>query len=424
MRNVRGIFAAIGLLCLMRGALGVDLAAGPMIGDVSDQSARVWMQFPHDGSVKIRVYNVEAGGAPPVNDIEQPTQYGAICSVPLGDLQPGHSYRLEVALDGEMVRMPEVVIRTCPTPGTNVNFSVAFGSGMALSPMPHALPPGKDPAGNSVAATAQAPLVLPLDLGPPDPPKRSMPIFKAITKTNPRAFMFLGNTGYLPETLAEFPPVYRQTPRFFSDFQSAIRREPDLQELFRTTPTYGIYGDRDFGPVNADSRFPYTRESQVVFSEYWPNPDWGTPGNLGCYCTYSYGDVDFFLLDARKFRDPESKPPVMLGDAQLSWLEKHLAASRASFKVIAAPCALFGDDPAHLPADGWARFPEEQREFLDFLSARAIGGVISIAGNQPVGQLTKVTAVPGGGVGRRYRIRYLRWEPRRLPGHRSGLRRA
>ena len=40
----------------------------------------------------------------------------------------------------------------------------------------------------------------------------------------------------------------------------------------------------------------------VAFQRFWPNPDWGTPANPGCFCTFSLGDVDFFLLDARTFR--------------------------------------------------------------------------------------------------------------------------
>ena len=79
---------------------------------------------------------------------------------------------------------------------------------------------------------------------------------------------------------------------------------------------------------------------------------------------------------------------------QLAWLEKHLTQSKAVFKVLAAPSALFGDDPERPSAGGWARFPEEQRDFLNFLEQNNIGGVVALAGNQPTAQLTRMNDMP------------------------------
>jgi phosphodiesterase/alkaline phosphatase D-like protein len=80
----------------------------------------------------------------------------------------------------------------------------------------------------------------------------------------------------------------------------------------------------------------------------------------------------------------------MLGEAQLAWLRKGLKESRAHFKIIAAPCTLWGDDPAKPDADSWTRFPAEQNAFVDWLGAQKINGVITLAGNRPAGEITKV----------------------------------
>ena len=288
-----------------RSARGVDLSAGPMVGHVTESSARLWMQFPIAGEVTIRAFDSEAGGMPPVTQIELglegPTPF--VCDVPLNNLRPSHSYRLEVKFEGQPVKLPSMVIRTCPVPGTDAAFSVAFGSGMALSPM--------KPAANDDSTNPNAPIIA----GPPGPTRRPMPIFKAILDTKPRAFMFLGDTGYLPDTLEQFPDTHRAAIHFISDFHSAVRREPDLQELLFSTACYGIYDDRDFGPVGADSHFVFAADSLIAFERFWPNSDWGTPENPGCFCAFHFGDVDFYMLDARTFRDPGDghKPGAMLG---------------------------------------------------------------------------------------------------------------
>jgi len=374
-----------------RSALGVDLSAGPMVGHVTETSARVWMQFPIAGEVTIRAYDTEAGGSPPVTQIELglegPTPF--VCDVPLNNLRPSHSYRLDVKFEGKPVKLPPMVVRTCPLPGLDATFSVAFGSGMALSPMAPVVQ----------AQQNQGPDA-PIIAGPPGPTRRAMPIFKAILNTKPRAFMFLGNSGYLPETLEQFPDTHRAAIRFISDFHSAVRREPDLTDLLCSTACYGLYDDRDFGPVGADSHFVFGPDSLVAFERFWPNADWGTPESPGCFSTFHFGDVDFYLLDARTFRDPGDgqKGGTMLGAGQLAWLEKHIQQSTAVFKVLAAPVALVGDDPGTPSAEGWARFPEEQRGFLNFLQENGIGGVIALAGNQPAAQLTRLTEIPGSGT--------------------------
>ena len=151
--------------------------------------------------------------------------------------------------------------------------------------------------------------------GPPAPPKRSMPIFKAITNLKPRAFLFLGDTGYLPATLEEFPDT--RTPGISSAISTRRFGASRTYRSCSTTACYGIYDDRDFGPVGADSPFYLGPESLVEFERYWPNPDWGTPQHAGCYSMFHFGDVDFFLLDARTFRDPGDahKAGAMLGAA-------------------------------------------------------------------------------------------------------------
>jgi alkaline phosphatase D len=376
-------------------AADVELIAGPMVGHVTDRSARVWMQLPIAGEVSLTA--IDTTRNMPVSglriDVTGPSPF--ICDVPVNNLEPDHAYRLVAQFEGKPLPLPgpPVVIRTAPVPGDEVPFTVAFGSNLYV--------PAADPR-----------------RAPP------APIFKQVTELRPRAFLFLGNMGYLPAKLDEFPTARRPAYRLIANMHSAVRAVPELQPLLRTTPCYGLFNDRDFGLPDADRTFVFAPESLVAFQRFWPNANWGSPVNPGCYTSMTFGDVDFFLLDTRTYRDPSplasptfpasngtapaTAPAVggasgrhMLGEVQLQWLQNALKESRASFKVLAAPCTLFGDSP-----EGWSRFPEEQAAFFRYLNENNISGLVAIVGNQPAGQLTQFLMPPDatGRGGIRYPI--------------------
>jgi hypothetical protein len=350
---------------------GADLVAGPMVGHVTDKSARLWMEFPVAGQVTVTAFDVvhnEPVGGMRIG-VEGPTPF--VCDVPISGLQPNHAYRVEVKLNGETVKLPEIALRTAPETGEEATFTVAFGSGLDIAPM--------TPAAGGAAESE--PVLVP----------HKLPIFRSITTINPRAFFFLGGMGKLPEKLEDFPTTHRAAYRFITDFHTLIRREPDMQGLLNSTPCYALFDERDLGPAGVDSKFVFLQESLVAFQRFWPNPDWGTPENPGCFFTCSFGDADFFMLDTRTFRSEQS----LLGAPQLAWLEKGLKSSRASFKVIGASCRLFGGG-AKDAGDGWAKYPIEQADFLKWLEQNRVTGLISLAGNQNVGSVSKFESAAGG----------------------------
>jgi alkaline phosphatase D len=352
--------------------------AGPMIGHATDKSVRVWMQFPVAGAVTVNVSDLQTHRtvAGLRVGLEGPIPF--VCDIPISELAPNRTYHMDVKFDGEAVTLPapDPILRTAPPPGEEETFSIACGSGILISPF--AAPAGTTPAGTAPAKPTPA-------FTP-----HKLPIFRAITDQKPRAFLFLGNVGTLPAKLDDFPSTHRAAFRFIADFHSALRREPDLQPLFRSTSCYGIFSDRDFGPANCDATYVFAQESLVAFQRFWPNPDWGTPENPGCYCTFSLGDADFFLLDTRTFRTAKT----FLGAPQIAWLQNSLKASRATFKILAAPCTLWGDDPEHPDADSWTRFPAECDNFLRWLGDNRIAGIVALTGNHASGALTQFVPDP------------------------------
>ena len=129
----------------------------------------------------------------------------------------------------------------------------------------------------------------------------------------------------------------------------------------------------DWSPIGTDDETGYTEDgkSRLVerarraFFEFMPIRE--IPEQAGrIYRRIGYGPLlDVFLLDMRSYRDStwnkrdDVSEAFILGSAQLAWLKRELAASDATWKVIAAdlPIGLISGDAIAL-GDG----PPERRE--------------------------------------------------------------
>jgi len=328
-------------------AAEAKIIAGPMVGHITDNNARVWMQL--STACEVRLSPVDADTQRPLGQIWlEIDRYPFIFDAPVNGLEPNHNYRLDVLLDGHPATLrPPLNVKTAPAPGDAVNFTVAFGS---------CLDQGR--SGN-------------------------MPIYAAIQAQAPQAFIFLGNNGRLPAALGDFPASYRAARRFMWDFHRTIRNLPDIQGLLRSTAIYAMWDDGDYGPPNPDKTFLFAKEAQSAFGFYWANPNAGT---LEMYYNFTLGDVDIFVLDNRTYRDPPGtpEPRTLLGEAQLAWLKKSLKLSRASFKVIACPTPMLAD----YPDESWNNYKAEHDAFLAWLFANKVNGVLFISGHRRLAELS------------------------------------
>ncbi len=342
-----------------------EIVAGPMVGTVTDHSARLWIQLSVARKVTVACYEAQSGQ--PISVLSQDAQgpLPFVCDIALTSLKPSTTYRVELKLDDDPVQVPgpAIVIRTNPAVAEEATFAVGLGSSLNVE--------------NGDAG-----------------------IFDRVMDAKPRAFLFLGNSGLLPEKVEQFPVAHRAAFRFMSEMDSAVRREPGMQALLRTTACYGIWGERDFGGLGAGKDWPFAKESQAVFQRFWSNPGWGTPDNPGCYCTFGMADADFFLLDDRMFRDAEpaagegDSGKSMLGDKQLTWLKRGLLASTATFKIIGCNSSLI----APYAHNSWSRYQPEQGDFLKWAAENHISGLLFVSGNggRGWGELSAIPANANG----------------------------
>jgi len=163
---------------------------------------------------------------------------------------------------------------------------------------------------------------------------------------------------------------------------------PEFQRFTANTAVYAIWDDHDFtynderGGPEVDEPY-WKRDVWNVFKNQWINPYYGGgEEHPGCYHDFSVGDVDFFMLDCRYYReDPENEGASMLGTTQKEWLKEKLKASTGTFKVIASsvPWAM-NTKPGSL--DTWDGHPEEREEIFSFIEAHQIEGVLLISADR------------------------------------------
>jgi alkaline phosphatase D len=210
---------------------------------------------------------------------------------------------------------------------------------------------------------------------------KDTPIFASMARLRPDGMLWLGDNVYFQRSplliTGEWATAQAMHNRYRQDRQAAA-----LQPLLRSTHHWAIWDDHDYGPNDADSGYSLKRESLALFQRFWDNPTYGLPDTPGVFTRFEHNGVDFFLLDDRYYRTAER----MLGEKQLSWLKEGLLSSRGVFKVVAGGNQMFNDDNRF---EGWNRFAREREEFVRWLGAHRIRGVVFLSGDRHFSELLR-----------------------------------
>jgi len=335
--------------------LAAQLHSGPMPGYVGIREAILWLQTSAPTTVTVKYW---AADSPTDHFFSQPlaldrsTDFTA--HIRLYDLQPGTVYEYRVLLDEQEVRFPYVLtFHTQPLwqwRNPPPNFEVVVGSCAYINETPFDRP-GMHYGG-------------------------AFEIFNTIASRHPAFMLWLGDSLYLRE-------VDFLSPQGLAYRYRHTRSFPPLQKLLQSTHHVAIWDDHDFGPDNANRAWIYKDQALDHFQRYWANPSYGLQELRGIFTVVSYGDIDFFLLDNRFYRDddraPEEPGKAMFGKAQMDWLKNALLMSRASFKVVAGGSQFFDNQSRW---EGWNHFPNEKELFLEWLRHVKPTGVLFLSGDR------------------------------------------
>ncbi|MCB1702771.1 MAG: alkaline phosphatase D family protein [Halioglobus sp.] len=200
------------------------------------------------------------------------------------------------------------------------------------------------------------------------------PIWQALELWEPALFLSLGDYIYA-DTLE---------PGIMADLYKIQRSLPEYQRFGSSVPQLATWDDHDYGLNNHDMENPIREASYQLFQRYWANPGYGTADTPGVFFQYTYGGVDFFVLDNRYHCTPNDQPDrpdkTLLGAGQKAWLKQALKASSAPFKVLATGGG-WSWNPDSFGDDSWTSYRTERDELFDFIRDENISGVILMSGD-------------------------------------------
>ena len=323
---------------------GATLIHGPMLGCVTDTSAKFWVRTAAEADVRVVLSTSPQLESPITSPPARTTAAKDFtCVVGVDGLKPDTLYHYLVSVDGAPTSgSARPVFRTFPPAGAKARFQVGFGGGAAYYP----------------------------------PTER---VWDTILAHKPLAFLFLGDNIYIDAPTKPEVQSYGYYRR---------QSRPEFRRFTAASAIYAVWDDHDFGLDNCvpgpkvdkpEWKLPVWR----LFRDNWNNPAYGGGEKQpGCWFDLSIGDVDFILTDSRYYRtNPKQPNPSMLGPAQLQWTLARLKASKATFKVLAngVPWSL-GTKPGSL--DTWEGYQEERKAILDCIEQNRIGGVVLLSADR------------------------------------------
>ena len=332
------------------------LQAGPMIGHVSDDEARIWVRVKENSVVTATLRQQNRSMRPSkMKDLESGFKVIHFQSL-LPDTDC--TVQIEVSRGSASTETSLVSFKTALAPSMTGKVRVAFGSCSKVSQY------------------------------------KSGPIYKAIAKERPDMTILVGDNSYF--IVGDGSEKHFETSGPVGDWTSPegmlhrhliTRVHPDLQAMFRTVPTYAIWDDHDYGPNNADRTFELREEATKAFKQMWANPAYGTAEIPGTFSSFRHGPAEIFLMDDRYYKySPQEHDDVtketgsIWGEAQLEWLITQLKASTAPVKLIAN-----GTQVLSKSEGGEGHYREAANELhrlLNVISTYKIGGVVFLTGDR------------------------------------------
>ena len=320
----------------------VELLHGPMLGCVTESGAKFWIRTVNEVPVEIIVKSAGTGDSfqrRAAGKTSGKRDFTAVLAVE--GLKPGTLYEYELRINGGQ-KFEGGRFSTFSPSGRPIKFQVGFGGGAGFTPQYERM-------------------------------------WNTIAGHNLPAFLLLGDNVYIDNPTRPAVQQYCYYRR---------QSRPEFRDFVASTAIFAIWDDHDFTTNDAGGGPEiYMPEWKIpvwrTFINNWNNPYYGGGEKQpGCWFDFSIGDVDFFMLDSRYYRDkPRGEDPSMLGAAQKKWLFEKLKSSRATFKVLASPVPwALGAKPGS--RDPWQGYKAEREQIFSFLESNRIDGVILISADR------------------------------------------
>jgi alkaline phosphatase D len=205
------------------------------------------------------------------------------------------------------------------------------------------------------------------------------PLWRDLIQKRPDLFIWAGDNVYADS----------KNPR---GIQAAYQMQEQVEDyaLFKSmVPIIGTWDDHDFSYNNASGDYPHKAQSQQYFLDFLDEHKL-SPRRFqeGIYTSHLYGrapeQIKIILLDNRYFKDLDPAAPL-LGQPQWEWLEKELAASRASLHFIVGGLSFFAPK---LPfSEEWEDYPQELNRLMQLMHKYRPKGLVFLSGDKHFGTI-------------------------------------
>lgn len=337
---------------LNNGAMSAVLTHGPVVGGVDSTSARVFARTDSSAKVTIKYGTQPQKLQKTSNEVVTDNQKDYAGIIDITGLSPNTVYYYNILVDSlPQLKPPYPQFKTFPNNGDKVVFKFAvltdFGDLQKGPPYVYTF--------TSASKESSDFVIIGGDFDHRDP---------AVTLTEKREM---------------FKELY--TPiGIMSDF---------VMNILRKSAVAHHWDDHDYGMNNGDKTYPYKERSLRVLKEFFPVYP---VSDYGDWQRFTYGHTDFFILDSRSQRDPETDiddtdKSMLDGDnlgtvGQLHWLKNGLKRSKARWKFILTPVPF---NPTCKVNDSWGAYLFERDELVNFIEQNNITGVIFISGDLHAG---------------------------------------
>lgn len=325
-------------------SLDLKLLGGPMLGQISENGASVWVRTNGKALVSLKV---EGKGFSEIfhADASKPENDYAV-EIDVSGLKPDTEYTYNVLIDGTTVSGASGVLKTVDP----INTRIVFGT------CPHRW-----------------------GLANPN-------LWNTVLERNADALLAYGDIAVQDR---KFNFAMHRFDYFLRELHAPWR------EVAANTPVYVSWDDHDYydndhwGLGRRMLRDPEqftdvsgTMDDQLgirkVFQDSWINPSYGFEDERGgIFFKTRIGAADVIMTDNRFFRTADGP---YLGEGQMTWLEEELLKCKGPFIIIT--CGTLWTDNKSEGKDSWGKFDPEGRErIFNFIEENRIPGVLLLSGD-------------------------------------------
>ncbi len=315
---------------------GVALMGGPMLGNLEESGAVLWLRQSESSPLKVKVTGTDSGNEKSYSagSVEPGTEQRII----MDGLSSGTDYTYAVYVDDRKVA--EGSFRTAPSAPDESEFRVAFGSCFHK-----------------------------IGLHNPN-------LVNQIVNRKPQVMMLLGDIAVDDR---ENNIGMHRSDYLLRDVSGA------WQMLAANVPLYTSWDDHDY--LNNDlSGIPerFTPADLKALRGVWQQ-NWNNPENEadGIYFSTRTGPVELIMLDTRSCRNVAERGNYAsyLGREQQEWLKETLKSSTAPFKIISS--GTMWSDYVTNGKDSWGTWDTLARqEIFSLIETQNIAGVLLVSGDR------------------------------------------